>query len=80
MAQLSVNTQRFDPYKILKLRVRWDGKYVAGVSKVASRKRTTNIVEYRDGSDPSSIRRLPSKAKYEAVALERGVIPGPEFE
>lgn len=30
MAQFRVNTQRLDPYKNFKLRVKWDGKYVAG--------------------------------------------------
>ncbi|MDQ2922303.1 MAG: phage tail protein, partial [Acidobacteriota bacterium] len=29
MAQFSVNSQRFDPYKNFKFRVKWDGKYVA---------------------------------------------------
>ena len=35
MAQFSVNTQRFDRYKNFKFRVKWDGRYVAGVSKVS---------------------------------------------
>ena len=39
MAQFSVNAQRFDPYKNFKFRVKWDGKYVAGVSKVGALKR-----------------------------------------
>ena len=34
MTQFSVNAQRFDPYKNFKFRVKWDGRYVAGVSKV----------------------------------------------
>ena len=38
MAQFSVNTQRFDPYKNFKFRVKWDGKYVAGVSKISALK------------------------------------------
>ena len=33
MAQFSVNPQRFDPYKNFKFRVKWDGRYVAGVSQ-----------------------------------------------
>ena len=54
MAQFSVNTQRFDPYKNFKFRVKWDGKYVAGVSKVTLLKRTTQVVTHREGGDPSS--------------------------
>ena len=34
MAQFTVNPNRFDPYKNFKFRVKWDGRYVAGVSKV----------------------------------------------
>ena len=41
MAQFSVNAQRFDPYKNFKFRVKWDGRYVAGISKCSSLKRST---------------------------------------
>ena len=56
MAQFSVNATRFDPYKNFKFRVKWDGRYVAGVSKVGGLKRTTEVVKHRDGGDPSSSR------------------------
>jgi phage tail-like protein len=80
MAQFSVNAQRFDPYKNFKFRVKWDGKYVAGVSKVGSLKRTTEVVSHRDGGDPSSQRHSPGATKYEAITLERGVTHDKEFE
>jgi hypothetical protein len=35
MAEFSVNPYRLDPYKQVKFRVRWDGKFVAGISKVS---------------------------------------------
>jgi phage tail-like protein len=44
MAQFTVNTYRFDPYKNFKFRVRWDGRVVAGISKVSALKRTTEVV------------------------------------
>ena len=59
MAQFTVNAQRFDPYKNFKFRVKWDGKYVAGVSKVGALKRTTEVVKHREGGDPSSSRKSP---------------------
>lgn len=80
MAQFSVNTQRFDPYKNFKFRVKWDGRYVAGISKVGSLKRSTELVEHREGGDPSSSRKSPGRTKYEAISLERGVTHDPEFE
>ncbi|MGB5550524.1 MAG: phage tail protein [Thermoanaerobaculia bacterium] len=80
MAQFSVNPSRFDPYKNLKFRVKWDGRYVAGVSKVSALKRTTEVVEHREGGDPSTVRRSPGQTKYEPITLERGVTHDPEFE
>jgi len=80
MAQFSVNPNRFDPYKNLKFRVKLDGRYVAGVSKVSALKRTTEVVEHREGGDPSTVRRSPGQTKYEPITLERGVTHDPEFE
>lgn len=80
MAQFSVNTQRFDPYKNFKFRVRWDGRYVAGVSKVSSLKRTTEVVKHREGGDASSTRKSPGRTEYDAITLERGVTHDTEFE
>ena len=80
MAQFSVNAQRFDPYENFKFRVKWDGKYVAGVSKVGSLKRTTEVVKHREGGDPSSSRKSPGRTEFEAISLERGVTHDKEFE
>ena len=80
MAQFSVNAQRFDPYKNFKFRVKWEGKYVAGVSKIGALKRTTEVVKHREGGDPSSSRKSPGRTEYEAITLERGVTHDTEFE
>jgi phage tail-like protein len=80
MAQFSVNAQRFDPYKNFKFRVKWDGRYVAGISKVGALKRTTDMVEHREGGDPSTSRKSPARNKFDAITLERGVTHDTEFE
>jgi phage tail-like protein len=80
MAEFSVNPQRFDPYKNFKFRVRWDGRVVAGVSKVGALKRTTEVVEHRVGGDSSTSRKSPGRSKFEAITLERGVTHDEEFE
>ena len=80
MAQFSVNAQRFDPYKNFKFRVKWDGKYVAGVSKCSALKRTTEVVKHREGGDPSSSRKSPGRTEFEAITLDRGVTHDTEFE
>jgi len=80
MAQFSVNTNRFDPYKNFKFRIKWDGRYVAGISKMGALKRTTEVVKHREGGDPSSSRKSPGRTEYEAITLDRGVTHDTEFE
>ncbi len=80
MAEFTANPLRFDPYKNFKFLVRWDGRVVAGVSKVGALKRTTEVVKHREGGDPSSSRKSPGRTEYDAITLERGVTHDPEFE
>jgi phage tail-like protein len=80
MAQFPVNPTRFDPYKHFKFRVKWDNKYVAGVSKVSALRRSTDVVEHREGGDHNLVRRSPGRTTFEPITLERGVTHDPEFE
>ena len=80
MASFTVNAQRFDPYKNYKFRVKWDSRYVAGISKVGALKRTTEVVKHREGGDPSSSRKSPGRTEYDAITLERGVTHDKDFE
>ena len=80
MAQFSVNAQRFDPYKNFKFRIKWDGRYVAGVSKIGALKRSTELIQHREGGDPSTNRKSPGRTNYDAIILERGVTHDTDFE
>src|SRR5213592_2233344 len=80
MAEFSVNPTRFDPYKNFKFRIKWDGRYVAGISKISGLRRTTEVIQHREGGDPSSSRKSPGRTEYAPVTLERGVTHDPEFE
>ena len=80
MAEFTVNTTRFDPYKNFKFRLKWDGQYVAGISKMSALKRTTEVVKHREGGDPSSSRKTPGRTEFDAITLERGVTHDPAFE
>jgi len=80
VAEFSVNTWRFTPYMNFKFRVMWDGRYVAGISKVSALKRATEAVSFREGGSASTARLSPSTWKYDPVTLERGVTHDPEFE
>jgi phage tail-like protein len=80
MAQFVVNSTRLDPYKNFKFRLKWDGKYVAGISKMSVLKRTTEVVKHRDGGDASSSRKSPGRTEYDAITLDRGVTHDITFE
>ena len=66
------NEPRVDPYGNFRFRVTWDGRDVAGFSKVSSLKRSTEVVEHREGGDPGSARKPPGRTVFEAITLERG--------
>lgn len=80
MPEFTVNPQRFDPYKTFKFRVKWDGRYVAGIRRVRALRRHTEVVEHRAGGDASTARRSPGTTRYEPIVLERGVTHDPAFE
>jgi phage tail-like protein len=80
MTQFPVNPHRFDPYKNFKFRVKWDGRYVAGVSKVSALKRITAVVEHRDGGSPNTSRKSPGRTEFAPVVLERALTHDSEFE
>ena len=80
MPEFTVNANRRDPYKNFKFQIFWDGKAVAGVSKIGGLKRTTEVVKHREGGDPSSSRKSPGRTEYEAITLERGVTHDIAFE
>ena len=80
MAEFTANPTRRDPYKNFKFRVKWDGQYVAGISKVTGLKRTTEVVKHRSGGDPSTSRKSPGRTEYDAITLERGVTEDVAFE
>jgi phage tail-like protein len=80
MAEFTVNPKRFDPYKNFKFRVKWDGRYVAGVSKISGLRRTTEVIRHREGGDPSTTRKSPGLTEFAPITLERGVTHDAEFE
>jgi phage tail-like protein len=80
MVQFEVNTDRKDPYKNFKFRIKCDGRYVAGLSKMSALKRTTKTIEHREGGDPSVVHVSPGRTKTDAITLSRGVTHDLMFE
>jgi phage tail-like protein len=67
-----------DPYKNFKFRVKWDGQYIAGISKMSALKSVTEVVVMHEGGDPHEIR-LPGRTKFEPITLERGITTDQAF-
>ena len=80
MAKATGKSSRFDPYKNFKFRVKWNGPYVAGVSKVSGLKRTSDAIEHREGGESSTEHKSPGRTEYEAITMEQGVTHDPGFE
>jgi len=79
MALFPANPARLDPYLNFKYRLKWDNHYVAGISKISSLKRTTEVVEHRSGGDPSTAHKAPGRSKFEPITLERGLTQDKDF-
>ncbi|HEY7500556.1 MAG TPA: phage tail protein [Vicinamibacterales bacterium] len=69
-----------DPYCNYTFRVSWDGRVVAGVTRVSAIKQIVEIVEYREAGDSGATRKLPGRTKFDAITLERGFTRDSEFE
>jgi len=80
MPQFTVNATRFDPYKNYKFRLKWDGRYIAGVSKISPLKKATEAVPFRSGGDNSVQYLSPSTWKFDPITIERGVTHDVDFE
>lgn len=80
MAEFPTNPARLDPYKNFNFRVKWDGQYIAGISRVTGLVRTTEVVEHREGGDPSSLRKSTGLTQFTPITLERGLTDDPAFE
>ena len=80
MAEFTVNPTRHDPYQNFKFRVKWDGQYIPAISRVTGLLRSTEVVEHREGGDPSTSRKAPGRTQLEAITLERGLTDDAAFE
>ena len=78
--RMTPQTNRFDPYRTFRFKVKWDNQYVAGLTKMGALRRTTEMVEYREAGENITSRKLPGKSSYQAVTLEAGVTYDTAFQ
>jgi phage tail-like protein len=76
----SVNTSRHDPYKAYRFLVFFGQSTtaVAGLSKVTALKRSSDVIDYREGGNPIILKGL-GRTKYDPITLERGVTHDSDF-
>lgn len=63
---------RNDPYSSFNFIVEIDGVIVGGFAECGGLTTETDIVEYRNGNEDITVRKLPGKAKYTQITLKRG--------
>jgi phage tail-like protein len=71
--------QRDDPYKRFNFVVEIDGIARAAFSEVSGLESETAVVEYRVGSEPNTVRKLPGLTKFANIVLRRGVTKDDEL-
>jgi phage tail-like protein len=72
---------RFDPYKAYRFLVYFGASTtpVAAVSKVGMLKRSSDVIDYKEGGN-AIIRKGLGRTKYEPITLERGLTQDPTFQ
>lgn len=79
---VQANAKVILPYRTFKFRVYFEGKSepVALVGKMSALKRTTEVVEWRQGGESNTVRKLAGRSKYEPITLEQGLSLDSDFE
>jgi phage tail-like protein len=80
MAIFPVNTSRFDPYKSFRFLVYFGQSTtpVAAVSKIGALKRSSDVIEYKEGGNAITLKGL-GRTKYDPITLERGITQDTDF-
>jgi len=80
VAIFPVNTTRYDPYKSYRFLVYFGTSTtpVAAVSKITALKRSSDVIEYKEGGYNIILKGL-GRTKYDPITLERGVTQDLDF-
>jgi phage tail-like protein len=70
---------RTDPYKNFRFLVEIDNIVQAGFSECSGFGSTLEVIEYREGGDPATVRKLPGKTSYHDVTLKWGITDSHEL-
>ena len=70
---------RVDPYRGFNFLVEIDGITQAGFQEVDGLDSSTETTDYREGSDPAHVRKLPGLTSFSAITLKRGITDSDEL-
>jgi phage tail-like protein len=70
---------RNDPYGGYNFIVEIDGITQGGFQEVSGLDSTTDSVDYREGTDPNYMRKLPGLNKFSPITLKRGITDSDEL-
>lgn len=70
---------RVDPYKNFRFLVEIDGIVQAGFSDCTGFGSSVEVIDYREGGEAATVRRLPGKVSYPDIVLKWGVTDSREL-
>lgn len=73
------NTGRQDPYRGYNFLVEIDGIAQAGFMECSGLESETDIIDYREGNEPNTVRQLPGLTVYTNILLRRGMTDSKEL-
>ena len=65
--------EKNDPWRNFRFLVEWDGVVQAGFREVTIPDTSADPIEYRDGNEIPTVRKLPGLIKYSNIICKRGV-------
>lgn len=71
---------RKDPLRNFRFRLEIDGIQQGAFSEVAVGETTSDVIDYRDGTEPTHVRKLSGLTKYGSVTLKWGITDSTELE
>jgi len=80
MAIFPVNPTRYDPYKSYRFLIYFGTSTtpVAAVSKVSALRRSTEVIEYKEGGNAVILKGI-GRTKYDSITLQRGITQDASF-
>jgi phage tail-like protein len=68
-----MSSSREDPWLSSRFLLEWDGIVHAGFSEVTIPDTSTDPIEYREGNEISTVRKIPGLTKYSNLVCKRGI-------